>query len=450
MEEPRWLAVIAKTPADARDYLIEGKAGFLRVIRPEERPLYEPSKRRLTWPNGSWATIYSAEEPDQLRGFSGDTAILDEFAKWERPQLCWDNLAFGMRERSKDRPRRVIATTPRPLEILRKIEQLRGTFVTTGTSYENRRNLDETWYADTITPYEGTRIGRQEILAEYVEEVVGALFPLDMMERVRVRPEDCPPFTTTVVSIDPAGTRDEDKDAPDKRPKNDEIGIVVASLGTDNRVYLREDLSIAGSPELWGKRAIAAYHHYQADHIVAEQNYGGDMVSYVIRSIDENAPVKVVTASRAKHIRAEPVAALYDSKRDAIRHVGSFPQLEAQLALFTTLGYEGSRSPDRADAWIWAVTDLALGSGAFSWIEYYRRLGQQQADEEKRNPGPKFNFSFGVKNAKIDRVRIRVPEGISVYYGRDGTKYNISAERVIEISAEDATSVTALGWEKVA
>lgn len=172
----RWCALIAKTPADARDAMIEGPAGILRNTAPHERPEYEPSKRRLTWPNGSWATIYSAEEPDQLRGFSGDTAWLDEFGKYKNPREVWDNLQFGMREVSSDQPRVCITTTPRPLPILEEIEGKRTTVTVRGSSYENRANLAPTWFSETISAYEGTRLGRQEIHGERLDDVEGRVY----------------------------------------------------------------------------------------------------------------------------------------------------------------------------------------------------------------------------------------------------------------------------------
>ena len=181
----RWIALVARTPADARDYMIEGPGGFLRNTHPKDRPLYEVSKRRLTWPNGSWATIYSDEEPDQVRGFSGDTAWLDEFGKYQNPQETWTNLEFGMREASNDRPRKVVTTTPRPIPILKQIERLQSTVVVTGTSHENRSNLDPRWFEDTISRHQGTRIGRQEILAEILEDVTGALWTRAMLDRSR-------------------------------------------------------------------------------------------------------------------------------------------------------------------------------------------------------------------------------------------------------------------------
>jgi phage terminase large subunit-like protein len=188
MEHPgRWIAMVARTPADARDYMVEGPGGILRNVHPADRPHYEPSKRRVTWRNKSYATIYSDEEPDQLRGFSGDTAWLDEMAKFVNPVDTWDNLLFGMREVSGDRPRILITTTPRPLAILRQIEKLASTVTVVGSSYENARNLDPRWFSDVLSQYAaGSRLARQEIQAEIVEDVPGALWTREMLDRCRL------------------------------------------------------------------------------------------------------------------------------------------------------------------------------------------------------------------------------------------------------------------------
>lgn len=182
-----WIALIARTPADARDYMIEGPGGFLRNIHPKRRPKYEPSKRRLTWPNGSWATIFSDEEPDQTRGFSGATAWIDEFGKFQNPVDTWDNLQFGMREVTNDRPRVLITTTPRPMKILRDIEKMRSTIVVVGSSYDNKANLDPAWFENLVEKYEGTRLGRQEIAAEILDDVQGALWTRAMLDEARLR-----------------------------------------------------------------------------------------------------------------------------------------------------------------------------------------------------------------------------------------------------------------------
>ena len=209
MAQQRWIALIAKTPADARDMMIEGPGGFVdkgrRNIPPQERPLWEPSKRRLTWPNGSWATIYSDEEPEQLRGYSGDTAWADELGKFRNPQSVWDNLAFGMREASGDQPRKLVTTTPRPLEILREIMAMPTTVTVVGSSYENRSNLDPRWFAETLAVYEGTAFGRQEIHAELLDPEESGIIKRSWFKLWPAK-KPLPPFEFVLISMDTAFT----------------------------------------------------------------------------------------------------------------------------------------------------------------------------------------------------------------------------------------------------
>lgn len=350
MEEKRWIALVANTPADARDFMIEGPGGILKNTPLHERPEYEPSKRRLTWPNESWATIYSAEKPDQLRGYSGDTAWLDEFAKWTNPRECWDMLQFGMREASTDRPRRLITTTPRPLQILSEIEKLPSTIVVVGHSDENRANLDPTWYADVIEPMKGTRMYRQEVNAEILDDVPGALWSRGQIEALR-RPEP-DDFTRLVVAIDPAVTSGDDADM---------TGIIVAGVGIDGHGYILDDLTCRVSPDSWGRRAVNAYRQHGADRIVAEVNQGGDMVEHLIRTVDPNVSFKAVRATRGKRTRAEPVAALYEQGK--VHHVKPMPDLEDQMVCYVP--DQVDESPDRVDALVWALTDLMLQSSEF-------------------------------------------------------------------------------------
>jgi phage terminase large subunit-like protein len=349
----RWIAMIARTPADARDYMIEGPGGIMKNVPKKEQPVYEVSKRRLTWPNGSWATIYSSEEPDQLRGFSGDTAWLDEFLKFNAPQEVWDNLAFGMREASTDKPRKVITSTPRPLPVLTAIEKMSSTVVVVGSSYENRSNLDPDWFSETLSRYEGTRLGRQEIAAEILSDLPGALWTRDLLEKSRVdKDKSLPDFKRVVVGVDPSGT----SGSEDERANS--VGIVCVALGVDNICYVLSDRTCSLSPDGWGRRVVEAHHYYEGDRIVAERNFGGAMVDHVIRTVDKNVPVRLVHASRGKTARAEPVAALYEQGK--VKHVGGFPELEDQLCQFLPEEYVGGDSPDRADALVWAVHELAL------------------------------------------------------------------------------------------
>lgn len=366
----RQIALVARTPADARDYMLIGPGGLLKNTPPEERPQYIAGNRAVIWPNGSRGIIYSDEVPDQLRGFSGDTAWLDEFAKYKHPQETWDNLNFGMREISRDQPRILITTTPRPLKILREIEALTSTVVVTGSSFENRANLDPRWFAQVLSRYAGTRLGRQEIEAEIIDDMPGALWTRTILENcrllqdpMRVPPESLdvlermryvyrlPEFKRVVVGVDPSGVGDEEE--------GNSVGIVVAALGTDGMAYVLTDDTATGlGPASWAKRVIKAKDTYGADRIIAEKNFGGAMVESTIRTADKNAPIKVVWASRGKIARAEPVAALYEQGK--VKHVGAFPDMEDQMCAFLPDGYAEDGSPDRADALVWAMTDLML------------------------------------------------------------------------------------------
>lgn len=348
MEEPgRWIALVAKTPGDARDHLIESPGGILRNAPAGGLPVYEPSKKRLTWPNGSYATVYSDERPDQLRGFSGDSACLDEFAKWKNARESWEMLQFGMREASADRPRIVIGTTPRPLSILKEIEARPSTVVVTGSSYENRSNLDPTWFDEALASYEGTRLGRQEIHAELLEDVPGALWTRSRLEELRLAEAPDTDIARIVVGVDPAVTSGEEADM---------TGIVVCAKGRDKRGYVLEDATIRASPEQWARRVVEAYRRWEADRIICEVNQGGDLVETVLRVVDRSVPIRKVHAARGKRVRAEPIAALYE--KGDVHHVGMFPDLEDEMC--TYVPGETTESPDRMDALVWALSDLML------------------------------------------------------------------------------------------
>lgn len=340
------IALVAETSADARDVLVEGESGILSVHPKDFRPMYEPSKRRLTWPNGAVATLYNATEPDQLRGPQHDLAWCDELAKWQYIRETWDQLQFGLRLGSQ--PRTVITTTPRPLPVLKEIMADPRTVVTRGTTFDNAPNLAPSFIDQIRTRYEGTRLGRQELNAEILDDVPGALWTRDMIDGHRAA---LPEMARVVVAIDPSGTGGDDDDG-------DEIGIVVAGRGIDGRGYVLEDASCKLSPDAWARRAVTAYHRWSADRIVAERNFGGAMVQSLIRTADASVPYKEVVASRGKAVRAEPVSALYEQGR--ISHVGTFDQLEDQMMLMTAGGFTGEGSPDRLDALVWALTEVML------------------------------------------------------------------------------------------
>jgi len=323
--EPRWIALIAKTPAEARDFMIEGPAGILKQAHPDALPKYEPSKRRITWSNGTTATVFSSEDPDQLRGFSGDTAWIDELSKFKNPKEVWDNLQFGMREASSDIPRTCITMTPKPLQIIKDIESLSSTVVTVGSSYENRANLAPSWFDEVLAGYEGTETGRQEIYADLLEEAEGALWKRAWIDGVRI--QKAPELVRVVVAIDPAVT------------------------STENG---------------WAKRAIGLLASVEGDRIIGEVNNGGDMIESTLRTQEQHVPYKAVNASRGKRTRAEPIAAMYQQGR--IHHVGIHPELEDQMCSWEPA--EGQKSPDRMDAVVWALTELfpMKGSSSVRWL----------------------------------------------------------------------------------
>lgn len=338
------LALVTDTAADARDVMVEGESGILACSPPWYRPNYEPSKRRLTWPDGQVATLYSAEDPEQLRGPQHDGAWCDEIAKWKRPET-WDNLMFGLRL-GQD-PRCVVTTTPKPVRLVRELVKQPDVTVTRGTFYENEANLAPSAARRLRERYEGSRLGRQELLGELLDDVPGALWTRQMIDELRV--SEAPEFTRVVVAIDPAMTSGDEAD---------ETGIVVVARGENGHGYVLRDVSGRFSPQTWAQRALGVMAEYRGDRIVAEVNNGGEMVEHTLRTVDRTVPYKAVHASRGKRVRAEPIAALYEQGR--MHHVGSFPELEDQMCSFTPDGYDGS--PDRLDAMVWAVTELNLVS----------------------------------------------------------------------------------------
>ncbi|HKS88744.1 MAG TPA: terminase family protein [Stellaceae bacterium] len=361
----RRVALVAPTAADARDVMVEGESGLLAIAPPGDRPLYEPSKRRLTWPNGAIATTYSADEPERLRGPQHDFAWCDELAAWRYP-AAWDMLMFGLR--LGDDPRAVVTTTPRPTKLIRDLLADAKVAVTRGRTIENRANLAPAFLDQIVTRYQGTRLGRQELDAEILDDLPGALWQRALIEAARTGA--APETIRVVVAIDPAAASGADAD---------ETGIVVAGRDARGHGYVLADTSGRYAPAEWARTALAAYRAHCADRIVAEVNNGGDMVEATLRMIDPNVPFSAVHASRGKAVRAEPVAALYEQGR--IHHLGAFAQLEDQMCGFTadfdrrTAGY----SPDRVDALVWAITELLVEPHAGeAMFETYRQLAATQ------------------------------------------------------------------------
>jgi len=348
----RRIALIGPTVADVRDVMVEGESGLLNISPPSERPSFQPSRRRVVWPNGAMAFLYSAQEPERLRGPQHDAAWADELAAWTRGQETWDQLQFGLR--LGDDPRAVITTTPKPLPLVRQLAADPHCLVTRGSTYENRANMPEAFIQRIVKRYEGTRLGRQELHAELLGDIPGALWPYDVLLNARVAGH--PDLRRVVVAVDPSGSNGADD--------GDQQGIVVAGLGVDGLGYVLADRTCRLSPEGWGRRAIEAFDHFGADRIVAEKNYGGDMVRFTIQTVRPTAPVTLVTASRGKIVRAEPIAALYEQAR--IKHLipnladNPLAELEEELRHATSSGFLGEGSPNRMDALVWALTELFL------------------------------------------------------------------------------------------
>lgn len=340
------MALVAPTAADARDVMVEGESGILACSPPWNRPLYEPSKRRLTWPCGALATTYSADEPDRLRGPQHDGAWADELAAWKYPE-AWDMLMFGLR--LGDDPRAVATTTPKPVRAIRELLKAPTTYAARGATYDNRENLAPAFLEQIVAKYEGTRLGRQELSGELLDDVPGALWTRVMVDAAFTG--RAPDMRRIVVAIDPAVTSGED---------SDDTGIVIVGKGADNRAYVLADRTCRLSPDGWAKRAVAAYEEFGADRIVAETNNGGDLVERVVRTVSPHVSYQKVHASRGKRVRAEPVAALYEQGK--VSHVGGFADLEDQMCSFVPEGTDGS--PDRVDALVWALTDLMLDPSA--------------------------------------------------------------------------------------
>jgi phage terminase large subunit-like protein len=336
----RRMILVGRTTDDVRDVMIEGESGLLTICPPWNKPTWTPSLRRIQWPSGAFALAFSADKPDILRGKQCDGAWADELAAWRRPET-WDQLLMGLRLGND--PRVVVTTTPRPTKIIKALMADASTHLTKGTSYDNRANLAPAFFTAIIKRYEGTRLGRQELNAEVLEDAPGALWKRSNIEALRVG--KAPDMTRVVVAIDPSVTT-----------TGDEAGIIVAGKGTDGQGYVLDDLSLQASPHGWGSQAVVAYHRYTADRIVAEVNNGGEMVELTVRTVDPNVSYRAVHASRGKQTRAEPVAALYEQGR--VHHVGALPELEDEMCQWET----GAASPNRMDALVWALTELMLGN----------------------------------------------------------------------------------------
>ena len=342
----RRIALIAQTEADARHVMVEGESGLLNIHPNHERPLYESSKRLLRWPNGAVAITYSAEHYDQLRGPQFDAAWIDEFAKFSYPEETWDQLNMALR--LGQQPRIVMTTTPRPLPFFKKIlaQKHHNTVITRGSTYDNADHLSANYIQFIRDHYEHTAFGRQEIYGDIIDHNPQSLWNQELIQKIQC--SHYPPLQRIVIAIDPAVTHHD---------HSDETGIIVAGRDDHGHAYVIDDLSGKFSCQEWAQRAIAAYHKYQADVIVAEVNMGGDLVQEMLRAIDKTVSYKSVHASRSKMTRAEPVAALY--RQHKVFHLNyGLALLEQQLCHYTAESHR--HSPDRLDALVWALTELML------------------------------------------------------------------------------------------
>ncbi|WP_299328695.1 terminase family protein [Parasphingopyxis sp.] len=347
------IALIGATLHEARSVMVEGQSGLLAVTPRDEDILWAPSLRRLAWPNGAQAKLYSAAEPDSLRGPEHSHAWCDEIGKWPDGEAAWDNMMLGMRRGGG--PRIVATTTPRPVPLIERLigeaqSDDKAIIVTRGRTQDNCLNLAPAFIATVEAAYGGTRLGRQELDGELIADIENSLWPRALIEACRV--DAAPEMRRIVVAVDPPAGAGEHSDA---------CGIVAAGLGADGRGYVLADASVDGlRPEGWARKVAETAEIWNADRVIAEANQGGEMVRAVLRAAERNLPLRLVHAARGKSARAEPIAAFYE--RGEVRHMGTFPALEDEMAGLTIDGrYQGpGRSPDRADALVHALTELLL------------------------------------------------------------------------------------------
>jgi len=346
----RRIALVAETFSDAREVMVQGISGLLNIHPKNERPVYEATRRRLVWPSGAIAQLFSADDPESLRGPQFNAAWCDELCKWRYAEAAWDMLQFGLRLGKT--PQQVVTTTPRPMPLLKRIMAAKTTVMVKAPTHANEVNLAPGFLKTIIGRYAGTRLGRQEIEAEILEDNPNALWQRDGIDQYRV--QHCPLLCRIIVAIDPPAS---------STRRSDACGIICAGIDDLGHGYvLKDDTCQAVRPLEWARIALRCYHQFEADALVAEVNQGGDMVKTIIAQVEGSVPVKSVRATRGKWVRAEPIAALYAQGR--VHHVGALAQLEDQMCDLTGDGKSGGRSPDRVDALVWALTELMLAGEA--------------------------------------------------------------------------------------
>lgn len=342
------IALIAETQKDLEEVIVFGESGIASIFPPHQKPRITKKPIKIEFHTGAIATGYNATEPDQLRGPQFDAALCDELAKWRYARETWDQLQFALR--LGKHPRQIVTTTPRPIPVLKEILAASTTVVTRGVTLDNQANLAASFIKTIMDKYSGTRLGRQELSAEILDDVPDALWTRAALDRDRRKPNEVPTLKRIVVAVDPAAKKNE---MPEDGAAT---GIVVAGIGEDNRGYVLDDQTCRESPNGWARMAVACFDRYQADCIVGEINNGGEMVEATVRAVRPTVPFREVHASKGKWTRAEPVAALYEQGR--VSHVGTFASLEDEMVNFGPNGMAGDASPDRVDALVWALTQL--------------------------------------------------------------------------------------------
>jgi len=341
----RW-AIAAPTYSDARDTCAEGESGIINILR-EYGTLkdYNRSIGEIFLTNGSRIKLFSGEEPDRFRGPQFHGGWFDELAAFKYPET-WDQYQFGLR--LGEHPQTIVTTTPRPTKLIKDLMKREGVVIVRGSTFDNAKNLAASALAELKLRYAGTRLGRQELYGEILDDVEGALWTRKMIEDARL--QECPPLVRIVVAIDPAVT---------SNPDSDETGIVAAGVASNGEYYVLDDASIQATPDGWARQAVNLYYKHNADKIIAEGNNGGDMIISLLRQVDPSIGVKKVTATRGKQLRAEPISSLYEQGR--VHHIGYFEQLETQMTEWTPISND---SPDRLDALVWALTELNSGGSS--------------------------------------------------------------------------------------
>lgn len=349
---------VAPTKGDVRRVMVEGDSGLLKVCWKGDKsirgahlgfPTWSPTNNTLTWENGAKAVFFSAEDPERLRGPQAHAAWCDELCAWRNAQETWDMMQFGLR--LGRHPRVFVTTTPKTTKLLRTVLNDDTTLVSKGSTYDNADNLAGTFLDAIRKTYEGTRLGRQELYAEVLDEASGALWNRGLLATCEIEKDEVPQLSRIVVSVDPAVTANKESDM---------TGIVVAGVDVNGTVYVLADHTDRYTPQEWASKVVQLYNEYMADRVVAERNQGGDMVRHTLHTEDETLPIRLVHASRGKMARAEPVSALYEQGR--VKHVRGLNDLEDQMVQWEPLGSIGS--PDRLDALVWAITDLSLNGRA--------------------------------------------------------------------------------------